>query len=93
MDDNDSATPGPPLASDIMAMDVNPILSPGAPGIMFSSSILFGNYAPLISLGAITNTVEVRINPIFDNSLTEWDSEVSEKKQKIPLRHRPIQRD
>jgi hypothetical protein len=36
---------------------------------MFSSSILFGNYVPLISLGAIISTVEVRINPIFDNSV------------------------
>jgi hypothetical protein len=34
---------------------------------MFRSSNLFGNYVPLISLGAITSTVlEVRINPIFD---------------------------
>lgn len=51
-------------------MDANHILmilSPGAPpGKMFRSSILFGNYVPLISLGAITSTVEVRINPIFD---------------------------
>lgn len=65
---------------------------------MFSSSILFGNHVPLISLGTVISAVlEVRINgvinPIFDSSLTELDSEVSKQKQKRPLRHRTTQRD
>jgi hypothetical protein len=48
---------------------------------------MFGNYVPLISLAAITGTVlvEVRINPIFDNSLTELDSKCVKKRNK---RHR-----
>jgi hypothetical protein len=43
---------------------------------------MFGIYVPLISLGAITSTVEVRINPIFDNSLTELDSKCVKKETK-----------
>ena len=59
---------------------------------MFSGSILFGDYVPLISLGTIIRTVEVSINLIFDNSLTELliNSEVSAKKQKILPWHRTI---
>ena len=32
-DDSDFVTLGSPLASDLMAMDVNPILSPSAPRV------------------------------------------------------------
>ena len=49
---------------------------------MFSGSILFGDYVPLISLGTIIRTVEVSINLIFDNSLTELNLEVSERNKR-----------
>jgi len=57
------------LASDVIAiaMDVNPIVPSGN----FARELCT---LDLIILGAITSTVEVRINPIFDNSLTELDS-------------------
>jgi len=61
---------------------------------MFGGSIFLGNYVPLISVGAITRAVEVRINPIFDNSLTELDSEVKrETKDTVAAPHNTTQHD
>jgi hypothetical protein len=72
--DNDSVTPG----SDIMAMDVNPILPPGA-RYNVQRFIFVRELCTLDLIRRDHQYSRGKINPIFDNSLTELDSEVKKE--------------